>query len=92
MPFGIGGHSMVPLGSGQAIIGGYGNGEDQGKIYNFTCANRECKITKMSQELAIPRTRFVAIPIPDDLSGCTWEGKISHFFYMKYCTSKTKYT
>jgi len=62
---------MVPLGNCQAIIGGYGNGENQGKIYRVTCANRQCKITKMDQELAIPRDSFVAIPIPDDLSGCT---------------------
>ena len=76
LPIGLEFHSMVPFGNGQAIIGGY-NGYHQGKIYHVTCANRQCKITKMDQELAIPRHNFVAIPIPDDISGCTWESKIS---------------
>ena len=84
MPLGLAGHSMVPLGNGQVIIGGYGNKEWQGKIYYVSCANRQCTIKKMDQELKIPRSTFVAIPIPDDISGCTWEGKISQIFYMRY--------
>ena len=67
---------MVPFGNGQVIIGGCGNGEYQRKIYHITCANRQCTITKMDQEMFIPDSDFdfVAIPIPDDISGCTWEG------------------
>ena len=78
MPFALYGHSMVPFGKGQVSIGGAnGNENDQRKIYHVTCANRQCTITKMNQALSIPRSFFVAIPIPDDLSGCKWEGKIS---------------
>ena len=67
---------MVPLGTQQAIIGGLGkrkghNIEDQGNIYQVACTNRNCTITKLSQELRVPRGDFVAIPIPDDISGCT---------------------
>ena len=71
LPLGLASHSMVPLGKGQVIIGGYGNRTIQGKIYYVTCAQRKCKVTKMDQELTIPRSSFVAIPIPDDISGCT---------------------
>ena len=85
LPIGINGHSMVPFGSGQAIIGGYGDGAYQGKIYHLTCSQRICNIQPMTQELSVPRQDFVAIPIPDHLSGCT-EGKISHLFYMRKCT------
>merc|ERR1712150_338772 len=70
LPVGIFVHSMVPFGNGQVIIGGW-NGQYQGKIYRVTCSNRKCAITKMDQELTIPRSSFVAIPIPDELSGCT---------------------
>ena len=79
---------MVPFGSGQAIIGGTAHTSDggaQGKIYHLTCAQRICKIEKLTDELSLPRGSFVAIPIPDHLSGCT-EGKISHLFYMRKCT------
>jgi hypothetical protein len=70
LPFGISSPSMVPFGSGQAIIGGF-DGSYQGKIYHLTCAQRICNIEQMTQELSVPRSTFVAIPIPDHLSGCT---------------------
>ena len=72
LPIGIFGHSMVPFGSGQAIIGGEGDGGVQRKIYHLTCSQRICNIQQMTQELSVPRGYFVAIPIPDHLSGCTW--------------------
>ena len=77
---------MVPLGSGQAIIAGNREGGGpHGKIYHLTCSQRICKIEKLTKEVSVHRKTFVAIPIPDHLSGCT-EGKISHLFYMRKCT------
>ena len=70
LPIGLHGHSMAPLGSGQAIIGGQGGNKQLKKIYHVTCANRQCSITTLSQELSIPRSFFVAIPIPYNISGC----------------------
>ena len=72
-------HRIVPLGSGIVIIGGYGledhqalnDGFPRGLIYHLTCANRQCKVRKMDQELSIPRLAPAVIPIPDGFSGCT---------------------
>ena len=67
-------HAMVELGNGQAIIGGFGNGKSQDKIYCFSCMNRNCSIHQLYQVLSVPRYWFVAIPIPDTLSGCITGG------------------
>ena len=72
---------MVQLGNGQAIIGGYGNGLFQDKIHLFSCTNRNCSIHQLDQVLAVPRYEFVAIPIPDTLSGCIAGGKKFHKTY-----------
>ena len=75
------GHSMVKLGQGQAILGGYsygGNnssGDYQAKIYSMTCSNRNCIISLLTRELSAPKGYFVAIPIPDTISGCITGGK-----------------
>ena len=74
-------HAMVQLGNGQAIIGGFGDGAFQNKIYFYSCMNRNCSIHKLDQELSVPRTLFVAIPIPDTLSGCITGGKKFHKNY-----------
>jgi hypothetical protein len=69
---------MVRLGKGQAILGG--TNRDIGfetKIYSMDCSNKNCTISLLNRELTIPRTLFVAIPIPDRLSGCTTEGNIN---------------
>ena len=71
-------HSMVRLGKGQAILGGYSNGVYQAKIYSMTCSNRNCIISLLNRELLIPNGNFVAIPIPDTISGCITGGK-KHF-------------
>ena len=71
-------HTMVQLGNGQAIIGGWGNFLDQEKIYLFSCMNENCSIHQLDQTLSLPRYWFVAIPIPDTLSGCITGGKIFH--------------
>ena len=67
---------MIPLGLGQAIIGGKLYNSYQSNIYFITCSQHNFKLTKMDQKLAVPRERFVAIPIPDTISGCMSEGKI----------------
>ena len=76
-------HSMVRLGKGQAILGGYSNsglGSNmtfvyQAKIYLMGCSNRNCIISLLNRELSVPKHEFVAIPIPDTISGCITGGK-----------------
>ena len=72
-------HSMVRLGKGQAILGGrtYESDykSDQAKIYSMTCSNRNCIISLLERELSVPKGYFVAIPIPDTISGCITDGK-----------------
>jgi hypothetical protein len=68
-------HAMVQLGNGQAIIGGFGNGIFHDKIYLFSCMNKNYSIHQLDQVLSLPRYWFVAIPIPDTLSGCITGGK-----------------
>ena len=77
------GHSMVPLSNGQAILGGiffiYGimdQDEWNPNIYFLTCSNLECNIQTMTQTASFLATYFVAIPIPDDMSGCIFRGKL----------------
>ena len=81
LPMGLLGHAMVELGNGQAIIGGGVSGIIQDKIYLFSCTNRYCSIHHLDQILSLPRYQFVAIPIPDKLSGCITGGKIFHKIY-----------
>ena len=82
-------HAMVQLGNGQAIIGG-GNGDmAQDKIHLFSCMNRNCSIHQLDQVLAVPRYWFVAIPIPDTLSGCITGGKKFHKNYVVSLQFKT---
>ena len=71
----LSGHSMVPLGLGQAIIGGETDDTKTNKIYHLECSQESCDISKLEAELSIARESFVAIPIPDFLSGCISEGK-----------------
>ena len=78
LPTSLNKHAMVQLGKGQAIIGGFGNGDVQDKIYIFSCMNRNCSIHQLDQVLSMPRYWFVAISIPDTLSGCITGGNIFH--------------
>ena len=66
---------MVKLGKGQAILGGSSGGAYQSKIYSMTCSNRNCIISLLNRELSVPNNKFVAIPIPDTISGCITGGK-----------------
>ena len=82
LPVSLSRHSMVTLDLGQAIIGGVSNGIYQRKIYHIKCSNVQllsvqdnCDILTLETELLIARSAFVAIPIPDFLSGCSTEGK-----------------
>ena len=68
-------HAMVQLGNGQAIIGGGGDGIVRAKIHLLRCMNRNCSISTLSQELSVPRFLFLAIPIPDTITGCISGGK-----------------
>ena len=73
------GHSMVPLSNGQAILGGINfkhQNEWNPNIYFLTCSNLECNIQTMTQTASFLATSFVAIPIPDDMSGCIFRGKL----------------
>ena len=82
---------MVRIGKGQAILGGSGKSvyfqtdfdddDDQAsdiyhsKIYSLTCSNRNCIISLLERELSVQKGYFVAIPIPDTISGCITKGK-----------------
>ena len=80
MPTAISDHSMVSLGFGQAILGGKDNdGNGQSKIYYLACYLLICKISTLNQELSVGRSNFLAIPIPDSMSGC-----ISHSRFLSF--------
>ena len=71
---------MVALGLGQAVLGGWSDsGGPQKKIYLITCSEQNFIISMLSQELSIPRGYFVAIPIPDSISGCISNSKFGYF-------------
>ena len=67
---------MITLGLGQAIIGGESNGQYQKTIYYFECSELTCDISILELELAIPRASFVAMVLPDHLSGCVSKGNL----------------
>ena len=76
LPIALYGHSMVPLGFGQIIIGGTSNGNNvQSKLYFLTCTAGNCVISSLVQELSVPRSAFMAIPISDTISGCISDRK-----------------
>ena len=68
---------MVPLGLGQAILGGRDDSlNSQKKIYLMNCFNRGCIVTTLSKELSDPLSYFVAIAIPDITAACISKGKM----------------
>ena len=75
LPIPLESHSMVKLGKGQAILGGKSNIVYQSKIYSMSCSNRNCIISSLNRELSVSKGYFVAIPIPDKISGCITGGK-----------------
>ena len=94
LPISLASHSMVRLGKGQAIIGGNTNANYiyQSKIYLMTCLNRYCIISLLSKELSVPKEMFVAIPIPDEMSGCITGGKYIFKFVKISIQSKIIFT
>ena len=69
-------HSMVRLGKGLVILGGVSlGGHHQAKIYSMVFSNRNCNILLLNRKLSGPKSGFVAIPIPDTISGCITGGK-----------------
>ena len=54
-------HSMVRLGKGQAIVGGWSNADTLAKIYFMTCSNRNCIISLLDRELSVPKRYFVIL-------------------------------
>ena len=69
---------MIALGLGQVILGGKVYNSYQSELYHVTCSEHYFTITKLNQEMSVPRKQFVAIPIPDATSGCMSEGKVSY--------------
>ena len=77
MPIPLYKHSMVRLSKGQAIFGGKSNGVSvyHSKIYLMTCSNRNCTIILLNRQLSVPKGFFVAISVPDTITGCITDGK-----------------
>ena len=73
---------MVSLGLGQGVLGGFGNGAYQSKIYYIYCSHQICLISTLNNKLSVPRSSFVAIPIPDSISACISESKLASFCYL----------
>ena len=71
---------MVALGHGQVILGGWN--EDnvvESKLYLIKCSQHVWDVTTLEKELSIPRRNFMAIPIPDQMSGCISESKFTFY-------------
>ena len=89
LPVTITRHSMIPLGNGQAIIGGIfapGPNGYNSKIYFLTCVNSNLthsnlEVFVLNQTLSFPRRSFLAIPITDIISGCISGGKINTLIF-----------
>ena len=84
LPIALADHSMVTLGLAQAILGGYDeyDNEHQKNIYHFKCSQQICAITTLDQELSVPRGYFVALPVPDSVSGCISDSKFGCSCYI----------
>ena len=67
---------MISLGLGQAILGGIDDNDVvQNRIYHITCSQQTCKVSILNKELSVPTGWFVAIAIPDRMSGCISQSK-----------------
>ena len=78
LPLPIAGHSMVPLGFGQAILGGRDpshNGAYYSAIYLMKSSQHICKVLQLDKRLSVPRALGVVIPIPDSMAQCISESK-----------------
>ena len=75
LPLQLVSHSMVSLGEGQAILGGNSENLYNKRIFYISCSQLICDVSTLSQELLAQRGSFVAIPIPDSISGCISESE-----------------
>ena len=76
---------MVPLGLGQAILGGYSQDYlPQKEIYHISCSQHNCLVSMLSHELSVQGNDFLAIAIPDSLSGCISESKFGFFVRISF--------
>ena len=80
-------HAMVQLGYGQVLFGGVSDYDvqtgastnsfhsERNRIFFLTCFSRTCSISMLNQQISLPRSSFVTIPLPDTISGCITGGK-----------------
>ena len=79
LPIALWDHIMVPLGFGQAILGGRDDANVyQSKIYHMKCSQDICDVLMLDKELSSPRASFVAIPMPDRKARCISESKFRY--------------
>ena len=45
-------------------------------MFYLTCSHQICKVSVLKKELSNARENFVAIAIPDNMSGCIFESKL----------------
>ena len=69
------GHAVIGLENDLLVLGGNSGFWYEKAIHRLSCANADCIWTTMKQALKVRRQYFVAIPIPDSLSGCINESK-----------------
>ena len=68
-------HEIVRIGLDLLVLGGF-NPNANGiryyseELFKLSCTNNECEWEKLPQNLTIPRSEFVAIPVPDDFITC----------------------
>ena len=92
LPLRIAGHSMVPLGIGQAILGGRDpsfNGAYYSAIYHMKCSQHICEVVQLDKSLSLPRAVFVVIPIPDSMAQCISESKLASLSYRALFYTRT---
>ena len=78
---------MVQLGYGQVLFRGVSDYDvqtgassnsfhsERNRIFFLTCFSRTCSISMLDQQISLPRSSFVTIPLPDTISGCITGGK-----------------
>jgi hypothetical protein len=59
---------MVTTGNGELVLI---SSHSEESIYKFSCNQTTCDWIVMEQQLATPRSFFVAMLIPDNLTNCT---------------------
>ena len=80
LPTALWGHSMLEILGDPYIFGGGSAGLPvhlPTAIYRLTCSSGICSWSTINQELKVPRSRTVVIPVPDNFclgwSHCCWD-------------------